>query len=625
MPFEESFEDGKYSDRWSVFWQNFGDIAPSNDWEVTTQHPLESDHALYLHAYGDPNVLATNHRPIELDQEFTLEFTYYTDDENSRGGKGQIIDVVQNGSEGNYVSPNVQEPFASANRSPYGNDTQQFRLFNKEVTVRDEFTTGEAHTIRVVREGERFFGYHDDVELIRIPVDDVEIDLSRSYRFAFRSSGGYGEESHIYFDELTWRSGESSERPPSTPTPPSAPSTPRPTTPTQDETEEDTTATTTLTPDQVPYSLSEAGLYRDVVLGDSQYRVVWDIPSTGSERRAVLTASGELVGPQVTRDVLISDAWAGGQRKINWGNVAETAVSEKSQWQILEQLNRAADLSTEVVAAIALTNVSPTAGIPTALEALNSAIVWSSGELNDPYREQFSKMAEAGATIEWVDEKTQNTLSASELDSEVIDVVSLGVSAADAVSDLRAVGSTAQTVANVAQSKGSIQKGLMAGGQAARATAFQMWLGLAASEAISAATGLFEANARTSAAGVGHNAVRIPILRELHSLQGDAMSGRLSPPEIIRYHLYQMTQYQIAAAACVAMAQYQESVDESGWVVGDLLSFLFNSERVAELASENATRYENLAKYSLAVLGVGWKTGQNRFQESVNSEIHSQR
>jgi len=234
---------------------------------------------------------------------------------------------------------------------------------------------------------------------------------------------------------------------------------------------------------ETQYSLSSAGLYRTVPIEGKIYRIVWDIPNAERNRRAVLTPEGKLAAPSITYDAFVTDAWATRNQVIDWGNVVQQAKKEKSSWNILEQLNRLADLSSEVAAALALSSLSPTASLRFALGALESAIVWGNNELSDPYREQFTKMKQASETLNWVDSHTDGISSASQMSTELIDVISFGLDTYSAATDLSDLAGTANTVRNTLQSTGSIKQGLVAGGTTAQAATFQMWAGIIASKA----------------------------------------------------------------------------------------------------------------------------------------------
>lgn len=372
---------------------------------------------------------------------------------------------------------------------------------------------------------------------------------------------------------------------------------------------------------EVPYDLENAEHSRTVSVSSgsngTQY-VLWGIPDADPSRRAVVTPDYELVPPEVARDALLTDVWTESRTRY-WGDVVEQAERERQAWQILEGLSRAGDVSADVAAALALAHVSPTGALKHKISALDSAITWRQNAIDNPHREQFSKMAESLGTVQWARDEYASTASVENLSSEALEVIEFAIDAYDTVDTITDVAEVAGVVVAVAENTHSVTMGLMAGGAIGKATAFQMFPAIATSYAVDEGSRLLEANARTAAAGVAHNTIRLPILRELDELHEQAVAGIIDPPDIVRYHIEMATQYQIAAAANSAMATYQDSVDDT--LLGSGLAQIFGSEDIAETAREMTEHYANLSRYSLAQLGAGWQLGRQRFEESINREL----
>jgi len=372
---------------------------------------------------------------------------------------------------------------------------------------------------------------------------------------------------------------------------------------------------------EVPYDLENAEHSRTVSVssaeGGTQY-VLWGIPDADPSRRAVVTTDYEPVAPEVAKDALLTDVWTDA-RTANWSDVVDQARKEREAWMILETLSRAGTVSAEVAAALALAQVNPAAALQHKIGALDSAITWGKDAVTDPHREQFSKMAESAGTLRWARDEYGAAVSSADLADDALEVVDFALEAYGAVDDLTDVAAAGHVVASVARTSGSVATGLSAGGAVAKSIFFQMYPAIATSYAVDAGTRLLEANARTAAAGVAHNTVRLSVLRELDDLHEQATAGIIDPPDIVRYHVEMMAQYQIAAAATSAMAEYQDSVD--GTLLGGMLSEVFGSEDVAETARETSQRYANLARHSIAQLGAGWRLGGRRFEASINREL----
>jgi hypothetical protein len=319
------------------------------------------------------------------------------------------------------------------------------------------------------------------------------------------------------------------------------------------------------------------------------------------------------------KDILVSTVWTWESDNVDWEQTLEQAISEKQQWQILEDLSRTAAISSTVAGTLALSALGPSAAAGPALEALDSAVVWAADEINSPYKRQFSRMSEMGGTLQWADAETDGVQSIVDLSEDALNVISLAVEAYNTAGDVQDVAQVAGTTLQVAQRTDSIRIGLMTGGTLSQSVAFQMFAGLIVSETVSATAELSEYNARTAAAGVAHNTVRIPILRELVAIQEQSRERALMPPEILRYYMYQMTQYQIAAAGTNIMALNQDAVDES--ILGSALATVFNSEEIAQTAREASETYADLARYRIAELGAGWQDALNLYEESINVEV----
>jgi hypothetical protein len=209
--FNDGFEDGDLDENWSIVWQNFGDIEPTNNWKTTREQPISGNQSLYLLASGDPNVLATNNRIIDLSEEFEFSVKYHVISDNNRGPRIRLIDTDKNGSQGDYIEvDSVTFGGISGSGSAYGRSNGQFRLFDKEIEISsDSLTTGADHQITVTREENEIKGYHDGNLIVTIPVGDIITDLSTTYRLALANSGTWGSESEIYFDDILYKSSKS--------------------------------------------------------------------------------------------------------------------------------------------------------------------------------------------------------------------------------------------------------------------------------------------------------------------------------------------------------------------------------------------------------------------------------
>lgn len=366
------------------------------------------------------------------------------------------------------------------------------------------------------------------------------------------------------------------------------------------------------------YDLKNADHSMRVVIDDEPYLILWGIPDAAYDRRAVVTPDYELVSQTMARDALIVGTWRDSQSET-WTSMIETAEHNRKRWEILEIFSKYGEFSADVAAALAFLNVSPTASISHSLDALETSIQWTKETITDPHREQFSKMAEGGGTLKWCHEEFLDITSVTELSQSAIEAIKFTVNVYEAIDDIRDVIEVSQTAVEVAEQSDSIATGIQAGGHIAEAKLFKMLPVLAASKAVDGMTDLHEANARTAAAGAAHNTVRLPILRELRDLHADASMGIIDPPDIARYHFQKMVQYQIGAAGFGAMAAYQDGISNS--LIGMVVSDIFGSDEIGDLAAETRDQFANLARHSIAELGAGWVRSKEQQKRSINVEV----
>jgi hypothetical protein len=201
--FEDGFEDGEYANDWSIVWQNFGDREPTNEWSITQDNALSGDQSLYLDSDGDPNIVATNDRIIELNKDFELTVEYYVPDSENRGPSVRLLDTDQNGSKGNYIEAEEANFGRVANNNPPFGQNDIFQLFDSEASVASS-SINESHQIQIIRNDDTITGYHDGNKIISIQVDDIDWDLTKHYRLALRNSGRWGGNSEIYFDSVKY-------------------------------------------------------------------------------------------------------------------------------------------------------------------------------------------------------------------------------------------------------------------------------------------------------------------------------------------------------------------------------------------------------------------------------------
>ncbi|WP_152529852.1 hypothetical protein [Candidatus Halobonum tyrrellensis] len=200
--FEDRFEDGNL-DGWSTVWGSRSQYCEIlNEWDTTTTNAISGERSLYLHSNCDNNALATEDRIIDLSSEFEISYKYYFEEENSRGGIAMLLDSDRNGSkQGERVEGEHWYPLAGPHRRP-DKDNPHFNILGVSQPFEIKPEPGTVHMVRVEKSGERIHGYHDGDQYIDASLSDVEVPLDRQYRLLLQSSGAYGAESEMWFDDI---------------------------------------------------------------------------------------------------------------------------------------------------------------------------------------------------------------------------------------------------------------------------------------------------------------------------------------------------------------------------------------------------------------------------------------
>lgn len=213
--FFDGFEDGD-RESWTVVWfeENQGGSSDIlNDWTVARHSELPGNYSLKLHSRSDRNAIATDAFILDLSSDFSFSFEYHADSENSRNPAVDAFPVDESGSEsGTRIDPSVGARFVAPRRRP-ADEEAYLGLFDLSVQLPyAELSPGNTHSVAVERKGDIITAYHDGEAKMQISTDEVNFDFSRTYRLLVRSSGSWGSESTIYFDqfEFTPESGQAS-------------------------------------------------------------------------------------------------------------------------------------------------------------------------------------------------------------------------------------------------------------------------------------------------------------------------------------------------------------------------------------------------------------------------------
>ncbi|WP_193492579.1 hypothetical protein [Haloferax gibbonsii] len=366
--------------------------------------------------------------------------------------------------------------------------------------------------------------------------------------------------------------------------------------------------------------LRSADYYADYEFNGQTYRWLKGIPDSDT-RHAVVTPDYELVRPETARDVFFISRWSNSIQLTDWSGRVDDMMETRTGWQALGDLNRAADLTTEVAAAAGLASTEPTSAIGPGLSVVQTLVSWGESEITNPYREKISTLVEAGATSKWAHAQAIDANSIFDMSEDVIEFLTFANDIYGQLGDLRSIAQVAQTATTAYQAAGStlsgVKMGLAAGGKAAAATAPQLFVSFAISEAVSNISASFELNARTCAVGLADLNLRIPVARRLAELQTKIKNHRATPPEVVEYQINRLVYNQIASAGWYGVSYFQDRIDES--FLGKGYSTIFGSQQIADDSLSLAESHNELAKYSYAELGYAIDISRTMLENSANA------
>jgi hypothetical protein len=123
---------------------------------------------------------------------------------NSRGFSINLLENSEDGSRGNYVDTRGEELFGvRADGTTFGDENDFLRILEREADLSTTALNKEGK-VRLVKEGGEITAYHNDNEVMKVKKENVQRDFSGEYRLALRTSGQWGSESKIYFDDVKY-------------------------------------------------------------------------------------------------------------------------------------------------------------------------------------------------------------------------------------------------------------------------------------------------------------------------------------------------------------------------------------------------------------------------------------
>jgi hypothetical protein len=623
----ESFEDGSYQDRWRVLWLQGGSLregtqsgesVPRNEWTVEQRHAAHGSHALHLRSRGDGNTLVTTDDVVDISGDYTLEYSFYTPDPNSRGLKVLAGEVSRYGDRDDLVTravPHVH--LGSAHRSPNADVHGSFKApgFNERVPI-ETYPPNTMNRVRVERRGRTIRGYLNGDRFINgeIDADSIPLDPDRDYRLMLRSSGGYGDRSNVWIDDISFEGpgggGDVDETRTRTPSPRT---TTAPPTRTQ---RRPSTRTPRPTTTPVQYDLQNARQRTEVEPFDRTLFVLRGVPGA-DERPAVTTTDYELVDTNRARDALVTYVHGQWETGFDWEQELSYAQEMRGRYGATELWNRAAGLGWDALSAYAMAQVNPTAAVAPVLEALRESTAWAAHEISDPYMEAMSKQTEWTYGYRDIQREVERADSLVDMTADMYEFLQVAWNVADTaegVSDVVAAARAAYRSSNV------ISTTLAAGGAAASNVLVLAAVGELVSRGVDTVVAGMEENAKLSAIGHAYSTTRIPVVRRLVELEERRRAKTLSPGEAWELAYLETNHHYMGAFANHGMYKHADAVEQS--TLGGLWETIVNVDEAATVLEERASTYQWGGAAAHRAFGQRLRRAMDLTAESINHEAH---
>lgn len=347
-----------------------------------------------------------------------------------------------------------------------------------------------------------------------------------------------------------------------------------------------------------------------------------EVPGRPPDSYAYTDLNGTLLEPNQAVDVAIahvlSESYAFDSR-----DRLEMVREHKREFENIEDMARVANILAELSGAIALAKIDPIGAVSRVVGAVEGVVNWAEYEIDNPYREQFAKIAATSGTLQWADREVPNPNgSLLSLSEEALEIGQLGVDAVGLADDLRDLSVAASTVRDVYRQADSIRTniptGQVDGIDDLRSTSYTAAASLAVDTAVSGVTNIAESQARQGALGAGSAGAREPILNEIVSIEQQLNSLGVGPMGILRLQSLKQTEYYMAAATWSGIGAMQRSLSEG--TLGVTYDVLFEADELAETASETAKNYRDLGDFTTIQTGRAFERGLDRYETSVNAD-----
>jgi len=393
-------------------------------------------------------------------------------------------------------------------------------------------------------------------------------------------------------------------------------------TPTETDEEDESTPTT----ERV--DLRDASVVADVTIEGQEYLVLDDLPNGASGEYAYTTADYKLLEPTRATDVAVSYEYcdgyiAGGEDRLEYTNEQHAELDEIERWA------RTANILALLGGAVALAKINPVGSLTKVAELASQTLDWAQQDINEPYKEQYLKIAAQSSTLDWIDEEAPepgDSLSAFDLVDGGTDLVQLSLEtyeAVDSMDDLVQASSTVSSVLSRADSiRTDVDPSSVSGISDLRHTGYTVLTSLAVNATVSSIANVAEVQAKSAALGGGSAGARRPILNELVTLEERVRECNIGPSGILQIQALKQVDYQMEAAAWAGIADLYEGLSDSRLGLG--YDAVLETDEFAQTARQNAEGWEELSHYVMAGTGQYLDQGRERYSESFNNDQYGE-
>lgn len=374
------------------------------------------------------------------------------------------------------------------------------------------------------------------------------------------------------------------------------------------------TRSPTLTP--TDYDFQEARQEVQVQPLKRDLLVLTGIPNADG-KPAVTTTEYEIVDTDTARDAFVTFTHGQSGTGFDWESQLEYARTMLTKHGMAEVWSQAANIGWDALAAYAMAQINPAAGIGPTIEALQDSTAWALQEATDPYMEAMSKQTQWTQTYRSLEGDISRAESLTDMTETMFGFLSTANSLYDHVDDLSSVVSAARSAY---QASNSFTTAAAAGTAATTSAVYYAAIGILVSEGVGLITSGFEQNAKLSAIGHAYSTTRIPVIERIIELENERTANTLSPGGAWELAYLTMNHHYMGAFANQGMYKYASNINQS--TVGGVWDALVNVGEVASVLNERASNFQWGGAAAHHDYGGRMQRATNLTQNSINLEIN---